>query len=123
MKALLIVTALLELGAGAALLMVPSLTAELLLGEGLSSPQALVVARIAGAALLSLALACWLGRNGERGAQTWLIAGMLIYNLAVPAVLIHGWIAWALAGIALWPAILLHTALAVWCAVNLRRYY
>ena len=46
-KTLLIVTSLLEAATGVALLVLPSLTAELLLGEGLTSPQALVVAMAA----------------------------------------------------------------------------
>jgi hypothetical protein len=119
-KALLIVTALIEVGAGVALVVVPSLAADLLLGEGLSSPQALVVARVAGAALISVGVACWLGSNGERRAQTGLVTGMLIYNLAVLIVLVHAWLAWALKGIGLWPAVLLHAVLGLWCVVCLR---
>jgi hypothetical protein len=45
-NALLVVTALIEVPTGLVLIVVPSWTAELLLGVGLSSPQALVVARI-----------------------------------------------------------------------------
>ncbi len=119
-KALLIVTAFIEVGTGALLLVVPSLTAEFLLGEGLSSSEALVVARVAGVALTSMGVACWLGRNGERRAQSGLVAGMLIYNLGVPIVLVHGWIASALEGQGLWPASLLHTVLAIWCVLCLR---
>ena len=119
-RALLIVTALLEMGTGVALLIVPSLTAELLLGEGLSQAPAHVVARVAGAALTSVAVACWLARNAEHGVQSCLVAGILIYNVAVPVLLIHGWIALSLHGLGLWPATLLHTALAVWCIACLR---
>lgn len=120
-KALLIVTALIEVGAGSVLLVVPSLAVEFLLGNGLSSPQAIVVARIAGSALISVGFACWLGRNGEHRAQAVLVAGMVIYNIAVPVVLIHGWIALSLEGLGLWPACILHTVLAVWCIVCLWR--
>jgi len=119
-KALLIVTALVEVGAGVALIGVPSLAAEILLGAGLSNPQSLVVARVAGLAVISLGVACWLGRNGERRAQSGLAAAMLIYNLAVPVVLVHAWIAYSFNGLAFWPACLLHTALAIWCIVCLR---
>jgi hypothetical protein len=119
-KALLIVTALVEVGTGALLLVEPSWTAELLLGETLSSPQALVVARVAGVALISMAVACWLGRNAERRAQSGLVGGMLIYNVGVPILFVHGWLASALEGIGLWPASVLHCALAIWCVVCLR---
>lgn len=118
-QALLIVTAFVEVGAGIAQLGVPSLAAEILLGEGLANPQSVVVARVAGFAVISLGVACWSGRNGERRAQAGLVAAMLIYNLAVPVVLVHAWIGFALQGQAFWPACLLHTALAIWCIAGL----
>lgn len=119
-RTLLIVTALIEVGTGVALLAVPSLTVELLLGEGLMSLQSLLVARVAGVALISVGVACWLGRTSESHAQLGLVAGLLIYNLAVPILLLHGWIASGMRGIGLWPASLLHTGLAIWCAACLR---
>ncbi len=119
-KALLIVTALIEVGTGMALVVRPSLTVELLLGVGLSSPQALVVGRVAGAALVSIGVACWLSKNGERrGAQLGLVVGLLIYNVAVPLLLIQAAIAEAMHGVALWPASVLHMALALWCCACL----
>ena len=119
-KTLLIVTALIEMGTGVALLVVPSLIVDLLLGEGLTALPAIVVARIAGAALIAIAVACWFQRNGERRAQAGLVAGMLIYNFAVPVLLIQSWVVSSLAGLGLWPASVLHTALAIWCVVCLR---
>jgi hypothetical protein len=118
--ALLIVTALLEFATGVALLIVPSLVAELLLGDGLTAPPAIVVARVAGVALVSVGVGCWFGRNGERVAQSCLVAGMLIYNLGVPILLLHARIAWSLEGWGLWPAVLLHGGLAAWCIACLR---
>ena len=120
-KSLLIVTALLEAGTGIALLVAPSLTVELLLGTGLSSPQSLVLGRVAGAALISIGVACWLARKAERGdAQTGLVTGMLIYNVAVPVLLIYALIASGMYGIALFPAGILHLMLAIWCVACLR---
>jgi hypothetical protein len=52
-RTLLIVTAIAETGVGLTLLLSPPLVAGLLLGVSLDSPAALVVGRIAGAALLS----------------------------------------------------------------------
>jgi len=62
-KKLLIVTAMIEIGVGLALLAFPSLLATLLLGSSLDTPAALTVARLAGGALLSLGVACWLARH------------------------------------------------------------
>ena len=64
-KLLLIVTAMVEVATGVALLIAPSLVVELLLGEGLSSPQSLVLGRVTGAALISIGVACWLSSKGE----------------------------------------------------------
>jgi hypothetical protein len=120
-KSLLIVTALVEVGAGIAFLGAPSLAVELLLGAGLSSPQALVLGRVTGAALIALGVTCWLARNGDRGgAQTGPVAGMLIYNVVVSSLLIYAAIASMMHGIALWPASALHTGLAIWCIACLR---
>jgi len=119
-KSLLIVTALLEAGTGIALLIAPSVTVDLLLGSGLSSPQLLVLGRVTGAALVTIGVACWLARNGERTAQTALVTGLLVYNIAVPALLIYAAIALEMHGILLWPASIVHVALAGWCLLCLR---
>lgn len=120
MKTLLIVTAILELGAGAALLVAPSAVAAILLGLPLDTQPGLTVGRVAGAALLTIGVACLLGRNGERRAAVGLIAAALLYNVAVAGILGFSAVAVGLSGIGLWPAVLLHTALAGWCAACLR---
>src|SRR4051812_40571036 len=84
---LLIVTALAETGAGVMLLVSPSLVIALLLGASVDAPAALVVARVAGAALLSLGCACWLARNDGSDRVRGLIAAMLLYNGLAVAVL------------------------------------
>ena len=120
-KSLLIVTALFEAGTGIALLVAPSVVVELLLGAGLSSPQSLVVGRITGAALISIGVACWLARKGQRSdAQSGLVTGMLIYNVAVPVLLIYAAIASGMHGIALFPVSILHVMLAIWYLACLR---
>ena len=62
MKALQTVSAVVELGAGGALLSCPSAMVVLLVGVPLETPAALTVARIGGAGLLALGVACWLAR-------------------------------------------------------------
>ena len=113
-KLLLLTMALIEAGTGIALLVAPSSFVALLLGEGLSSPQSVVLARITGAALISIAVACWWESKGEPSERSGLVGSMLIYNLAVPLLLTqaaHD----GTHGIAIWPACALHFGLAVWC--------
>jgi hypothetical protein len=120
-KKLLIVTALLETATGLALLLSPPLVAAALLGASLDAPAALVVGRMAGAALLSLGGACWLARNdGPNRALRGLVAAMLLYNCAAVAVLANAGAGVRLVGVLMWPAVALHSALAVWCIACLR---
>ena len=121
MKNLLIVTAVIEAATGLALLGVPSRVVPILLGGSLDTPAALVVGRVGGAALLSIGLSCWLARDDQQStAATGLIAALLLYNIAAVTVLVYAGIGLALSGIGLWPAVLLHAALAVWCIACLR---
>jgi len=122
MKSLLVVTAIVEAVTGLALLLSPSLPASMLLGSSLDTPAALTVGRVAGAALLSLGAACWLGRRDDtRRGATGLVAAMLLYNAAVTALLAYARIGLDLFGIVLWPAVALHGVLGAWCIVSLRR--
>jgi hypothetical protein len=118
---LLVVTALAEAGVGLTLLLSPPLVAGLLLGVSLDSPAALILGRIAGAALLSLGAACWLARDdGPSRARRGLIAAMLLYNSAAAAVLTNVGAGVRLVGVLMWPAVALHAVLAVWCIACLR---
>ena len=119
---LLVVTALAEAGVGLTLLLSPPLVARLLLGISFDAPAALIVGRIAGAALLSLAAACWLARDDEPGrARRALVAAMLLYNCAAGAVLANAAAGVRLAGVLMWPAVALHAVFALWCIACLRR--
>lgn len=121
MKHLLITTAAIETAIGLALLVSPSVPAALLLGSALDTPIGLVVARVAGAALLALGVACWLARNdGLSRAARGLLAAMFLYNTATAAVLVHAGLHLHLSGIGLWPTVVLHMVLAVWCIACLR---
>ena len=114
-RKLLIVTALVETPIGLMLLVSPALVVPFLLGASLDAPAALVVARVAGAALLSLGGACWLARDdGPSLALRALIAAMLLYNCAAAAVLAHAGAVVGLVGVLMWPAVALHAALAIW---------
>jgi hypothetical protein len=122
MKTLLAITAVLEAATGLALLASPPLVAGILLGASLDAPAAVVVGRVAGAALLALGAACWLARDdGPSRAARGLVAAMLLYNIAAVVVLAYAGAGLAPGTIFLWLAVVLHAALAVWCVACLGR--
>ncbi len=121
MRVLLTVTAVIEVGAGLAILVVPSAAVALLLGASLDTPAAVAAGRVAGAALLTLGVACWVARrDGQSRAAAGLVAAMLLYNTVAVAILAYAGLGSGLDGIALWPAVVLHTAMAAWCLAWVR---
>ena len=122
MKMLHTVTAVIELGAGLALLCFSSTTVALLLGSPLDAPNALTVARVGGAGLISLGIACWLARDDSQSrAARGLVAAMLFYNVAAVGILAFAGIGLGPHGVALWPAVVLHVVMTIWCVACLRR--
>jgi len=122
MNRLLKLTAIIEAAAGLALMVVPSVVVRLLLGSELDAPTAVMLGRVAGAALLALGVACWLARGDTQSrAARGLVAAMFLYNVATVAVLAFVGIGFGLQGAALWPAVVLHAVMAVWCVACLRR--
>jgi hypothetical protein len=116
MKMLLIATAFIEVLAGLAMLLLPSQAASLLFGSALGTPTALVVGRLAGVALLTLGVGCWLGRSEEKGRTgNALVGAMLLYNAAAVALISYARIGLGLIAVLLWPAVLLHAVMTVWC--------
>jgi hypothetical protein len=92
-----------EVATGLAMLIVPSIVGQLLLGEPLAG-VAIAVARVAGIALVALGIACWPGPAR---------AGMLTYGAAVTVYLAYLGFAGHLGGLLLWPAVVLHAVLTV----------
>jgi len=103
MKKVLIFSAVAEAATGLALLIAPTLVWQLLLGEQLTG-VAIPVARVAGIALVALGIACWPGPPR---------VGMLIYNVCVTLYLAYLGFAAGLAGVLLWPAVVLHLLLSI----------
>src|SRR5687768_3221942 len=113
-----VVSAVMEVGAGVALLAAPDLAIRLVFGS--SATQAgLALARLAGVALLSLGAACWLARHdGVSAASSALVSGMLTYNAAVVALVLTGSL--GPLGPMLSAVALLHGGMALWCFLLLQ---
>jgi hypothetical protein len=118
MKALLLTTAVIEVGAGLALLGWPTVFAKMLYAAPIEGAVPLSIARIGGMGLLSLGIAAWLSSPGPaRG----LVGGLVLYNIG--AAVIFGMTALGSApiGVGLWPVVILHAIMAVWCVSQLLR--
>jgi len=116
MKHLLKLTAIVEAATGLGFIVLPSLVVRLLLGAPLDSPAAVILGRVAGVALLALGLTCWLARDDTTSRATRGIVGaMLLYNVGVAALLVLANFGYGLHGFALWPAVVLHAGMAIWC--------
>ena len=103
MKKVLVIAAVAEVATGLALLIVPSLVGQLLLGAELAG-LAVTVARVAGIALIALGVACWPGTP---------LIGMVTYSAAVTLYLAYAGFVGDASGVLLWPAVVLHGVLTV----------
>jgi hypothetical protein len=119
MNRLLSLTAIIEAGAGLGLLAVPSIVVRLLLGGEISG-AGIPLGRVAGAALFALSVACWLAHyDSQSCAARGLVSAMVVYNLGAVVILGAAGISWQPVGIALWPAVVLHAGMTVWCGAEL----
>lgn len=121
MNSLCATGAVIEAGAGLALLFMPSAAAKLLLGTPLQESAAYTLARVGGAGLLTIGVMCWLARGDTQSpAARGLVTAMITYNLVVALVLAAAGLRSQQVGIILWPAVVLHTVMTDWCIVSLR---
>lgn len=105
-RRLLALAAGLEGATGLALIAVPMVVARWLLGAELKG-AGVAVGRVAGCALVALAVACWPSRelSGRRDPALW---AMLTYNLLVTCYLVLLGTGGQFVGVLLWPAVAIH---------------
>jgi hypothetical protein len=119
---LFIVTAIVELSAGVALLAAPTGLSAMLLGSPLPAGASVVVARVAGAALVALATICALARRDEHSAAAKaIIVGLTVYNVVVALLLTTVAVTAGVMGPMLWPSVAAHAALTALCIGARRR--
>jgi hypothetical protein len=119
MNRLLKVTAIIEGITGLGLLAVPGLIVHLLLNADISG-AAVPLGRVAGVALLSLAVACWFARHDVQShAARGIVSAVTVYNIGATLVLSAAGLQMQPTGIVLWPAVIVHAGMAVWCVAKI----
>ena len=103
-----------EIATGLALLVAPQIVISLLIG-GDEPVRAMPLARVAGIVLLALGVACW-PPGGSATSEPPAVRAMLMYNALIALYLAYLFAAGHLGGVLLWPAVLLHAAVAVMLA-------
>lgn len=118
--ALFTTTAALEIGAGASLLFLPGTFIQLLLGAAEPTAAAMLVTRGVALGIIALGVAAWLRRDDGAVAQTDLLSGMLVYNVAMGLTLAIAGKLRGQWGVLLWPVVVLHGAIAIWTMLCIR---
>jgi hypothetical protein len=111
LKTLITFASALEIGTGLALLVKPRIVIGLLLG-GDEPALAMALGRVAGILMLALGVACW-PQDGSAASATPPLRAMLIYNAFIASYLAYLFAAEHRGGVLLWPAVALHTAMAI----------
>jgi hypothetical protein len=121
MKPLLRLTALIEAATGLGLVAAPAVVVRLLLGGELLG-AGIPLGRVAGVALLALGIACWLASfDTQSCAARGIVSAMGLYNFGVALILGAAGLWSQPVGVALWPAVILHAAMTIWCITSLIR--
>jgi hypothetical protein len=121
MKSLLTITGLIEGVTGLAFAVVPSLLVSLLLGTSLTDPGAILISRLTGVALSTIAAACLLSSTNT--GSFVMVKVMLGYNTLAMTLLVYAVLFEKISGPGLWPAVLVHFGLMVWSVSSLFRYH
>jgi hypothetical protein len=100
-----------EMPTGVVLIIRPSLFVQLLFGADLSAAGQ-TLGRLAGFALLALAIACWPRGEAENDSISALRA-LLVFSLLSAVYLLYVGVRGEQVGILLWPAAALHAALTI----------
>jgi uncharacterized membrane protein YgcG len=117
MKTFITLTALIEGLTGTALIAIPNRIVLFLLGKTTNEPEGKITAMLAGAAILSLAVICWILR--EAPILRKLVKGMLFFNCVIITIAMYGMFWCYITNPGLWFVIFSHCALFLWGAVSL----
>jgi hypothetical protein len=120
-RTLLMIATGVETLAGVGLVIVPDATMQILFG-GRPDSVGMMMGRVAGLALLALALACWGARSDAGGeARAATVGAITLYNAAGGILLVLFAATGQANGLGVWSAALCHLALAAGFLASRRR--
>lgn len=111
LKKTLTFASIVEVATGLALMIDPRFVVALLVGPN-TPVEDIPMGRLPGIAIFALGLACWpSGSHAESGSPAF--RGMLAYNVLIALFLVYLFKVGHLGGVLLWPAVVLHAAVAL----------
>ena len=114
-RAVLLISLVAEAATAVALFAAPGVVGELLFGEPFDG-AAVALARLLGAALIAMVIACW--PPAEAPAMPAAVRGLAAYNALAACLLAYFGSAGDASGILLWPAVTEHALVAVLLALG-----
>jgi hypothetical protein len=115
-KLLLEAMAIINILAGVVMIVFPVFLSGAVLGVSLNEPAAIVVLRVAGVAILSLGIVCWMvASEGRSKPGKSLVTGLAIYNTLIMMIIAYTITIQNFTSPGLWVVILLHAIFAGWC--------
>ena len=119
MKLFLQITALAEILIGILLVFFPNFIIGLLFETPVTETSGIISSMIAGVAIISLTIICWLVQNKIDAIET--VKGMLFYNFAIIAVVIYLIGVYQISGLGVWLVIGFHTFQGIWSIIILMK--
>jgi hypothetical protein len=119
MKQFLIYTSIVEAITGILLVVLPVSIVSFLFEIEFNDKVGIILSMIAGAAIFSLSLICWLLRDHDVASLA--VQGLLAYNASITVILLYGRFSFGLQGWVLWSIIIFHGVQSLQCLRFLRK--
>ena len=119
MKLFLQITAIAEILFGILLVFFPNFIIALLFETPITETSGIIASMIAGVAVISLTIICWLVQNKIDAIET--VKGMLFYNFTIIAVILYLIGVYKISGLGVWLVIGFHTFQGIWSIIILMK--
>lgn len=119
MKLLLKSTSIIEGLTGLAFIFIPNVLTNVLLGLSITEVSGLILSMVAGAALLAIAIVCWLISESTNAMA--LVKGLMFYNITVVGIVLYSSIHFSVNTVAFFTIAGFHFVYGIWCLIAIRK--